>query len=352
MERKHKLVACNTCQVGINPLSVDWRVLRDRAKRFPNLIVVDIKSCDKTVMRLMEPSTKRKLLYAYQTTEDTALGKWIATMCVKMFRYYAIIKGQINEEDIEIVASFNESVASGQWTTTEMDGDWVCFIYRLAFRYFAARLDVADNYTEHVNLQTYGDDHIASVSDEVAPWFNRRSIAEFCETFLGVTLTSLNKVPIMQEKDPALFDKWEDLEFLQRKFHLDKKSGSVLSPLKKESIWSSLLWTSHKYMRQSEAVEYYIQIMDNALIEIAMHGNKAYTDFERYFKPKLRALGGQWAPTWTYRKKRREALMRCRSTDIATNERDHRKMLASHTYSPCDLLWVVDDCIHPINCCG
>lgn len=310
MKRKHSLTTCNTCQVGINPYSIDWKILDDRTNKFPNMIILDVKSCDKTVMRIMAPAMERLFVHAYKAYDDPKMRTWIKAQVAKMFSYEVITPVSVDGSVSEAVLTFNETVASGLWVTTEMDGNWVYFLFRIAFEYMQVLREEKLKFDEHVVLVTYGDDNVGCVSNEVSSWFTRESIARMCYQHFGVVLTSLRKIPVLQE-DPILpFDKREDKEFLKRKFFNDRRNVAILAPLEVSSIWNSLIWTGHKNMCPEDAVPYYGQILRGALNEISLHGKHAWDNFIQYFKPKYRKLGGQWPPHWTFQKVRKDAILR------------------------------------------
>lgn len=310
MKRKHELTTCNTCQVGMNPYSMDWKILDDRTSRYRNLIIMDVKGCDKTVMRLMAPSMERLFVHAYKANDNPKMKLWIKTQIAKMFSFEVITPVEVNGEVVEAVLTFNETVPSGLWVTTEMDGNWVYFLYRLGFEYLQVLNQTSFNFNDEVVLVTYGDDNVASVSDNVKQWYNRETLSRFCYEQFGVVMTSLRKVPVLSETPILPFDKMEDKEFLKRKFYKDARNVAVLCPLEVSSIWNSLIWTSHKNMRPDEALPYYGQILAGALNEISLHGRHAWDNFVKHFKPKYIKLGGQWPVNWKYDKVRKSAILR------------------------------------------
>jgi hypothetical protein len=98
--------------------------------------------------------------------------------------------------------------------------------------------ELADKYFfDHVVLYTYGDDFLASVSDECAPYYNNIIYAEKCEEYYAMKFTASDKGDVS-----AKFLKPKDMTFLKRSFRFNESREVWEGQLDLNSVYKSLEW--------------------------------------------------------------------------------------------------------------
>jgi hypothetical protein len=118
----------------------------------------------------------------------------------------------------------------------------------------------------YVNLLTYGDDNINSVSLEI-DWFNQISVAEVFKVW-GIGYTTATK-----ETATLPFCDWQDVVFLKRKFRWNETLWRYTAPLDKLSMWKSL------HCRLGTALDepqHFAVTGSNVLYETALHGREDF----------------------------------------------------------------------------
>jgi ribosomal protein S27E len=148
-----------------------------------------------------------------------------------------------------------------------------CLYMRYAFSLISG-MKVKD-FKKYVNLATYGDDNIMSVSDE-CPNFNHTNIAKALAT-IGVEYT-------MAEKGAESIPYVHILQttFLKRQFRFDPDVGCIVAPLDELSIHKMLT----NYVKNDTLCPeaHSIAVIETAIREYFFYGKKRFEDRSNYFR--------------------------------------------------------------------
>lgn len=138
-----------------------------------------------------------------------------------------------------------------------------------------------DDFREHVNLMTYGDDNIMGVSDEV-PWFDHTTISEYLGS-LGIGYTMADK-----EALSVPYINISEASFLKRSWRYDDDVKGWLAPLDHESIEKSLMTNvASKTIWPGQQA---IQIISTASQEYFFYGKKIFEAKRAFFENMLSEL--------------------------------------------------------------
>jgi len=291
LQAMHKNFMLSNSVVGINPISPEWKVLEAQVRK-PTWkpIFFDIKSCDKTIVEAFWNVVFTYFQSLCQFKKGSSKWHRLRAACWKLlhFVYFA-------NNYVYIIDGSNPS---GQWLTCLLNGMWVHFVYKSIFKFICKQQHLTLKFSDNVIAKTFGDDGVISVSPAAQVFFNRRSIAVGAKVLFNVVFTSLDKRIVYTDPDnQPYFDDWNDLEFLQRKFiHRD---NLVLAPLRIDSIWRSLMWSSVDFSKHC-AIEHYGQILPNALLEFSLHGKEIFDNAVQILKPRYLGIGGRWDIKWDY----------------------------------------------------
>jgi hypothetical protein len=133
-------------------------------------------------------------------------------------------------------------------------------------------------------LITYGDDNIASVSDEIAEEFNVKTLHEFFAKYDMMYTDVFKNV----SEDMIPYCDISETSFLKSgwKEH-PLKSGYYLPTLEMDSIEGQLNWISEN----GDAMRNTIANCENALRQVFGHGEKVYNDLARRIQLALAKVG-------------------------------------------------------------
>lgn len=134
--------------------------------------------------------------------------------------------------------------------------------YLVARSYRGLPLDLS-SLDDDLVFFTYGDDIIASVSDDVQYWFNRETIKEHAE-HIGMVVTAADKGSQLLKWEPL-----ENLTFL--KSHFVERPGYVASPLPTSVIYRELIWQRKTNDGDALILK---QRIDTAVRMMAHHGKE------------------------------------------------------------------------------
>lgn len=123
-------------------------------------------------------------------------------------------------------------------------------------------------YSDYVRSIFYGDDLLCAVRTEIKPWFNQVTVSAWFQA-QGKGMTGADKLPITQE-----FTRWEDSDFLKRKFRFDEETAHIMAPLALTSIYKAL----HVWPRQLPMAPevHAADVLSGALRELFQHGREEY----------------------------------------------------------------------------
>lgn len=127
---------------------------------------------------------------------------------------------------------------------------------------------------------SYGDDVLAAVKDDYAPYFNAISFSEMCESATNMTFTTATKGAVTHKFTTA-----EWMTFLKRSFRYHSALDRIVAPLSLDSIYKTLEWISPSQMvNEPTQME---QICVSSLRELFFH-----TDASCYAKIRVYLISG------------------------------------------------------------
>nr|WPR18134.1 MAG: structural polyprotein [Sanxia picorna-like virus 9] len=152
-----------------------------------------------------------------------------------------------------------------------------CLVNSLYMRYAYYHISGCDirTFRKHVNLATYGDDNIMSVSDD-CPNFNHTRISVILKA-IGVEYTMAEK-----EAESVPYIHIKDASFLKRKFVYDPDICAVVCPLDHSSIDKMLTSRLDEGLLDPRA--HSICVIETALREYFFYGKEKYLDRLSFFK--------------------------------------------------------------------
>lgn len=252
------------CSVGINCASDEWEQMISHLEQFPstNCIAGDYKNYD----QIMGPEMTR--------------GAW--TCLIRFARALGATEREIHI--MECIASdiVNPIVAmegtllhlkagnpSGQNLTAHIN----CIVNSLLLRcaWYISRKDkgvVADSFRDHVALQVYGDDNLATTDSDD---YSMVTISEVLGRF-GYIYTDASK-----SLDIVPFIPLAEAEYLKRHSVYHEALGCRVGALGKDSIFKSL----HCYDTKSKVSreEHALAVVTGALQEMFLHGPAEFENF-------------------------------------------------------------------------
>jgi len=250
--------------ISINPESSDWMFLYNQLKRYDNILEGDYSNFGPQI--------------------DSAVAKAALKNIVEWYRYYGATVEHINQLEVMIEEFINaphicnnyfysttSGIISGSFATAELNSE----INKLYIRLAWCSLVDTDmfNFNENVTLYTYGDDIIASVSDDYIDKFNVETIGKFFKDH-KITFTNASKSATWIKSIDL-----EDATFLKRGFRIDKDISNIcFANLDKISIEEQLNWI--KRNGQNDIWELVFQSIDSCLRSATMWGREYYDNLK------------------------------------------------------------------------
>nr|ULG00036.1 MAG: hypothetical protein 1 [Marnaviridae sp.] len=245
--------------VGIAAQSIQWEqlyryIIKHGIKK---LIAGDYKAFDKRMLAAF-------ILEAFKIFEDLAKEAGWSEEDIRILRCIAIDTAyahiEFNGDYIEIQGN-----PSGHPLTVIIN----CIVNSLYMRYAYIMVSGKDisTFKDNVNLATYGDDNIMSVSDN-CPNFNHTTISQALST-IGVTYTMAEK-----EAESVPYIHVDDTSFLKRSFRQDDDVGAILAPLAHESFDKML--TAYVNNDNISMQSHSIYVIETALREYFFYGKDIF----------------------------------------------------------------------------
>lgn len=243
-------------KIGINPYSKDWHFLHAALCKHPNLFGGDCSGWDYKVRALF--------LYCFK--------KFIARLkIVPLHKLYMLALSDTVMGTYLVYGKFMIErlfgVCSGHWLTSYFNTFANFVAHKIVW--ILRNPDPANlSWNDHVYMAFYGDDNGGCCSNEVAPWFNMKVIAEVF-SLLGMTYTTPDKGEVTSN-----FLNWNSFQFLSRKFEFSEEAGRVVAPLELSSIIGMLAYIrSPKAFERTPNEQLCINI-DVACRELSLHNPK------------------------------------------------------------------------------
>lgn len=215
--------------VGVNPHSVDWEIMKNRLCEKKFYLAGDFKAFDKNMNS--------------QTVE--AVGKVIKMVLERQAGYsqadvllFERLWGKIVESDhiIDVYRyTINSANPSGNCATTLLNCIANMLYFRVAYKSITGKF--ISDFSKDVNFFSFGDDNMFSTD---LPEFNMVNLHDFFGKH-GITYTFADKTTDPNKK----FDRLSDITFLKRKFEDFVFNGEVMvkGPLDLASIANCLCWS-------------------------------------------------------------------------------------------------------------
>jgi len=206
---------------------------------------------------------------------------------------YAICErsGNYNEQELRVIQCIAEDTA---FPLVDYNGDLIQFygsnpsgnpltvilnsiVNSLRMRYVYYHLNPAKeckSFNDNVNLMTYGDDNIMSVSPK-CDWFNHTAVAEeFAKIDIVYTMAD-------KETESVPFIHIDEASFLKRTWWYDEDMACYLAPLEHESIEKMLtVWNRSKSIpKEAQA----IAVIGTALREYFFYGRPIFEEKRKMF---------------------------------------------------------------------
>jgi hypothetical protein len=219
------------------------------------------------------------------------------------------LSGNYSKEDITVIRGIAEDTA---FAVVDYNGDLVqlfgsnpsgnpltvilnSIVNSLRMRYGYRLLNPAQtviDFSDNVNLMTYGDDNIMSVHRD-CDWFNHTTIANVFSK-LDITYTMADK-----EAESIPFIHIDDASFLKRTWRKDENLGCMMAPLEHNSIEKMLtVWNRSKAVTE----EYQgMAVISTALREYFFYGHDIFSEKREMLIKLIKDLGWEdWVEETTF----------------------------------------------------
>ena len=266
--------------VGINASNWEWdRFVRNLSKH-PNWLDGDYSAFDKGMSRME------------------------ITIAIEFMISMAAIFGRYTEKDIRLMHAIKEDMVQA---LIDYDGSLITFMggnpsgspltviincIVNVIRFVAAYITLVKRYDffKEVELCTYGDDVVATVSDEAGDVYNFRTISEVYKSW-NIAFTDASKSDVVQN-----FNVREDIQFLKRKFRFDSELNRYMAPLDEESIYKSMyIWNRSKSISKEDQLA---QILESAHREFFQYGRDLFDNKRGFIEGLYARFSNKQLPTY------------------------------------------------------
>lgn len=267
--------------VGINPRSVEWDVLSRLLNRFRKLVAGDFAGFDK------------KQIAEFLWALLDIINKWYddgKTNALVRRVLWSDVVNSIHLFDGDFV-QWTKSLPSGHPLTVIINS----IIHEMYVQYcyvllHPLHLHGLQFFHDFVEIQTYGDDGVYSISDVIIDWFNQVTISKAMASF-GLTYTDENK-----STNPLPFRSLSEVTFLKRGFRLDSGLGRYVAPLSLDTIMEMPYWT--KDGPGPEAITE--DNVNTALMELSLHGESVFEEYSEKIIAGCRTRMNWFPPASSY----------------------------------------------------
>lgn len=245
--------------IGTNPHSYKWKEIRDKLKQHNNYFDIDYAEYDKRISREIQSAAFDIIR---NVINNNVPDNWdIARKTQQLESLETVIL------DYDTCYRSKRGLKSGEYLTSVIG----CIVNDIQFAYVFAsmndnKFDICE-YRKNVTIVTYGDDVIASVSDEYKDKINYFTVKKVLES-IGHKITPGNKDGIENE-----FVTFDQLIFLKRNF-VDY-NNCVLAPLSQRSIESPFVYTQI----EPTELDIWYNLINQQLDEACLWGKEYYDNF-------------------------------------------------------------------------
>jgi hypothetical protein len=249
-------IKTGTC-VGINPRSGDWDLLARVLNRFDAVVAGDFSGFDKTQIAEFLWAVLGVINIWY---DDGKINSRIRTVL------WSDVVNSIHLFEGSFL-QWIKSLPSGHPLTVIINS----IIHEMYVQYgyvllHPQGLHGLQFFRDFVEIQTYGDDGVYSISDVIVPWFNQITLTQALAT-IGLTYTDELKSETL-----VPYRKLSEVTFLKRGFRYEKLLGRYVAPLSLDTILEMPYWTKEGPAPQ-EITE---DNVNTALMELSLHGEEVF----------------------------------------------------------------------------
>nr|ULF99646.1 MAG: hypothetical protein [Secoviridae sp.] len=303
-----------SCQVGINPYSIEWtRLAQDLQSKNNVMINCDYSAFDGLLNFQMLTTIANMINEVFRKSGDTD------SSLKQRFNLLMAIHGRLALLDNQVYKVYT-GIPSGFALTVVVNSIFNEILIRYCYRVSVPKIQ-RDYFTQNVCLFVYGDDNLISVVPEVADYFNGHVIQSVLkEKRVKITDGSDKSAKTIEWKS------LQHLDFLKRKFRKEK-TGVFSAPLDRTAIFTSLYWLTPAKEKLAKHVKgcdskYPVDLCDElklnvnvALMELYLHGDEI--EFNRVRSFYIEKLGNaDFFRTW----RQMEAFHSAQKTHMAKYE--------------------------------
>lgn len=243
--------------VGMNVYSEEWDLLAHSLQAHPHLIAGDFKGFDSSHHPTILWAVCEVICTWYGNEDDNKVRRTLWLEVVNSRHLWG-----------SLIYQWDHALPSGNPLTTIINTIYVQIAYRCCYlEIFGRSARTLSTFSTHVELFAYGDDNVASVSAEIEPQFNQKTLPGAFEKF-GLTFTPETK----EEEVDYTSRELKDVTFLKRSFRREPALGRFVAPLDMETIVQGPY-----YMRKGPtAISDLKDLVDTNLMELALHGKEKY----------------------------------------------------------------------------
>nr|QWT83580.1 polyprotein 1 [Cowpea mosaic virus] len=279
MANRHRL----SCQVGINPYSMEWSRLAARMKEKGNdVLCCDYSSFDgllsKQVMDVIASMINE--LCGGEDQLKNARRNLLMACCSRL----AICKNTVWRVECGIPSGFPMTVI----VNSIFNEILIRYHYKKLMREQQAPELMVQSFDKLIGLVTYGDDNLISVNAVVTPYFDGKKLKQSLAQG-GVTITDGKDKTSLE----LPFRRLEECDFLKRTF-VQRSSTIWDAPEDKASLWSQLHYVNCNNCEKEVA---YLTNVVNVLRELYMHSPREATEFRRKVLKKISWITSGDLPT-------------------------------------------------------
>nr|QQL13867.1 polyprotein [Bean pod mottle virus] len=279
MKKRDKL----SCQVGINPYSMEWTGLANRLLSKGNdILCCDYASFDGLITK--QVMSKMAEMINSLCGGDEKLMRERTHLLLACCSRMAICKKDVWRVECGIPSGFPLTVICNSIFNEML----IRYSYEKLLRQAKAPSMFLQSFKNFISLCVYGDDNLISVHEYVKPYFSGSKLKSFLASH-NITITD----GIDKTSATLQFRKLSECDFLKRNF---KQMSNVLwvAPEDKASLWSQLHYVSCNNLEMQEA---YLVNLVNVLRELYLHSPEEARQLRRKALSRIEWLQKADVPT-------------------------------------------------------
>lgn len=246
------------CNVGINPHSAEWGMFAKRLLRHGNnWIAGDYEAFDKS----MEADYLELVFRVVELFHKLMMNKWRNTAA------YWVYKSLLEHWHIVGRTIIKHILAhcSGDPLTAVINSIIGMIYLRVA--YVALTKRPMSQFRKDVEAGNYGDDHAASVANEIKHQYNQITLHHYFKSInIGYTDARTKKPPTEPFTSP------DEVTYLCRGFRACSQTGWIYAPRNLEDIRSSIQWMRKNTLQR----ETFASQLESATLDLYHHGRDVY----------------------------------------------------------------------------